>query len=156
MIRRRRHPIDLLLARCVETPEGCWIFQGHTNAFGYGRVSVADKTGRRRKTMTHRVTYEYFRADIPDGLPLDHLCRVRACANPWHLEPVSQWENVLRSDIAMKTHCKNGHPYTPENTYWQPTPTRRTHVCRRCRTCATESLRRYRQRNSLTAAQATA
>jgi hypothetical protein len=80
-----------------------------------------------------------------DGLVLDHLCRVRACVNPMHMEPVTARENTLRGESfsaihAAKTHCVNGHPFTAENTYvpkdrpWQ----------RCCRQCPRESRhRRY-------------
>jgi hypothetical protein len=71
---------------------------------------------------------------IPEGLQIDHLCRVRECANPAHLEAVTCRENLLRGDTvtahnANKTHCVNGHEYTPENT----AITR--DGCRRCRIC---------------------
>jgi len=40
--------------------------------------------------------YEYFKGPVPDGLELDHLCRVRSCCNPDHLEPVTHKENIRR------------------------------------------------------------
>ena len=86
--------IDRILDRIGETPDGCWIFTGALSAAGYGVVS---RGGRGEgNVFTHRATYEHFIAEIPAGLDLDHLCRVRACCNPWHLEPVTRKENVLR------------------------------------------------------------
>ncbi len=90
---------------------GCWIWRGAVNRAGYGAFSV-DGTTRR----AHRVSYELRVGPIPEGLHLDHLCRVRACVNPAHLEPVTHAENVRRGARAGQTHCKRGHEFTPENT----------------------------------------
>lgn len=124
--------IDRVMARVTETEMGCWEFSGSLNAAGYGVVG----RGRRGEgnALSHRVTYEFFVANVPEGLDLDHLCRNRACCNPWHVEPVTRIENVSRGLRAPgygpreRTHCKQGHEFTPENTYQYGTR-------RRCKTC---------------------
>lgn len=68
---------ERLFARITEAPDGCWHWDGSRASGGYGEI-VWD--GRRRRA--HRVTYEYFITEIPEGLDLDHLCRVRHCVNP--------------------------------------------------------------------------
>lgn len=85
--------IDQVLAQCVDVA-GCWVFTGYTSKGGYGLIHVPGSAGR--MVQTHRVTYEHFVGAIPDGLEPDHLCRVRACCNPWHLEPVTHAVNVQR------------------------------------------------------------
>ena len=112
---RPRPVIDRLLARTVEDGNGCWVFTG-ARFLGYGVIGLG---GRKDGTgLTHRVSYRYFIGDIPPGLDLDHLCRNRACCNPWHLEPVSRQVNVdrgLRSKAEWakrRTHCALGHPLT--------------------------------------------
>ncbi len=70
---------------------GCWIWQRHTVPSGYGRIK---RDGRVQ--LAHRVFYAERYGPIPRGLQLDHLCRVRACVNPEHLEPVTCAENVRR------------------------------------------------------------
>jgi hypothetical protein len=97
--------------------QGCMLWTGYITSQGYGRLSV-----RRRMMLAHRVSYELTFGLIPDGLPLDHLCRTPACVAPLHLEPVTQRENTLRgvgpaAVNARKTHCPQGHPYNEANTY---------------------------------------
>jgi hypothetical protein len=85
---RRRSPVDYLEQdRGYETP--CWIWQHATFSNGYG---VINRDGFRG--CAHRFFYE--RANGATGLVLDHLCRVKRCVNPEHLEPVTQAENVQR------------------------------------------------------------
>lgn len=88
----------------------CWVWVGARTAAGYGQLNL-----RYRRTYAHRAAYETWRGPIPDGLHIDHLCRVRACANPWHMEPVTREENWMRgvgapAVNARKTHCDYGHP----------------------------------------------
>ena len=98
----------------------CWIYTGAKTRGGYGSIGIGGRSGGNQ--YTHRVSYELHVGPIPDGLDLDHLCRVRACFNPAHLEPVPRLTNLHRSPLtwqsnASKTHCPKSHEYTPENTY---------------------------------------
>lgn len=79
---------------CPES--GCWLWQGEINRNGYGRVWVDGK-----RLMAHRVVYELLHEPIADGLVLDHLCKVRRCCNPEHLDPVTPRENTLRGDAVL-------------------------------------------------------
>jgi len=96
----------------------CWEWAACLNRGGYGQF----KYKRETSLAAHRRIYQWFVGTIPDGLELDHLCRVRHCVNPAHLEAVTHRENGLRGQspvalAAQQTHCANGHPFTPENTY---------------------------------------
>lgn len=100
----------------VELADDCWVWVGARNDRGYGEFSI-----RSRRIKAHRWSYEYLRAEIPEGLSLDHLCRNRACVNPWHLEPVTRSVNLRRGNTtrthcSSRTHCPYGHPYDAENT----------------------------------------
>lgn len=114
-----------------DSETGCWVWGTHIMPNGYGRLG---------RFLAHRLSYEAFVGPIPAGLVLDHLCRNRSCCNPDHLEPVTQYENVVVRGVtsvshinALKTHCINDHEFTAENTYIS---IRRTGVPRRhCRTC---------------------
>jgi hypothetical protein len=110
-----------LLSRVV-IEGGCWRWTGFIDRKGYGRIGPR---------LAHRATYELLVGPIPDDLPLDHLCSNPACVNPAHLEPVTTAENNQRA-MRRRTHCGNGHPRTPENTYMH----RDTRYCRRCRAAA--------------------
>jgi hypothetical protein len=92
----------------------CWIWQGRLNPDGYGQAAELRRRGL--PGSAHAVAYVLLKGPVPKGLELDHLCRVRACINPDHLEPVTHHENMRRGVQATKTHCKRGHEFTPENT----------------------------------------
>ena len=98
-----------------EPNTGCWLWALSTSWGGYGSVKWGGRT-----RQAHRVAYEELRGPIPEGLTIDHLCRVRSCVNPAHMEPVTRGVNVLRgigisSHCAHKTHCKHGHQLGGEN-----------------------------------------
>lgn len=78
--------------RIIRDSSGCWLWDGHLGRNGYGSIHVD-----RRPRYAHRVVWELERGPIPAGLTLDHLCRVRRCVNPDHLEPVSSAENIRRA-----------------------------------------------------------
>lgn len=108
-------PLDRVFDGMVEDENGCWRWRGMHSQQGYGLIK---HDGRR--LMVHRVAYEILIGDIPPGLFTDHLCRVRDCANPWHLDPVPNGVNVLRgigyaARNARKTHCPQGHPLAGPN-----------------------------------------
>lgn len=139
--------IDRIMAKVSESEAGCWIWQGGDNGIGYGVVGLGGQRGPR--AYVHRLTYEHFIAEIPNGLVLDHLCRTTLCCNPWHLEPVTNRVNLLRGVgisalAAAATSCKHGHEFTPQNTYVYPKSGHRS-----CRECAKHYQRRLRaQRRS--------
>lgn len=125
---------DRFMAK-VEVTDGCWLWKASVNNQGYGRFSVES-----RAQYAHRVAFVLFRGPVPDGLVIDHLCRVRRCVNPAHLRAVTQRENILAegslSDSrvrAMKTHCLRGHPFDAANTLVNKHGHR---ACRMCRDAA--------------------
>ena len=140
--RMRITPAERFWAR-VDRSQVCWLWQGYKIHGGYGRI-----TRDNRPILAHRYAYELVWGLIPDGLTLDHLCRVRHCVNPFHLEPVTNRENTLRGTNfiavnAKKTHCPQGHVYDDKNTKWSAD--RR----RYCRACKCDARRRRRQRQAL-------
>ena len=123
--------------RTVRIPwSGCWVFTGYVFNSGYGGLRVRGTPGN-DKYFVHRLSYELLIGAVPDGKQLDHLCRVRCCLNPAHLEPVTHRENVLRGISLPKawktwrsrTHCNHGHAFDENNTIL----TKQGH--RRCRIC---------------------
>lgn len=111
----------------------CWLWAAGKDRYGYGQFSVAGHL-----VKTHRLAYELLVGPIPAGLQIDHLCRVRSCVNPDHMEPVSCRENVLRGAgvtavNATKTKCPSSHEYSVANTYIYPDGSRKCLECNRLR-----------------------
>lgn len=118
-------------------PNGCWLWWGRRTEDGYGIFGIPKRA--------HRVAYELFIGPIPDGMQLDHLCRVRHCVNPAHLEVVTGKENTLRGNTitglnAQKTHCPANHPLEGDNLYIDARGGRACVICRR------EAVRRYQRK----------
>lgn len=143
MKRRCADPIDRLMDHVIVRPgplvgSPCWICTYTLNGNGYAKMEVGGKSVR-----AHRVSYEHFVGPIPEGLTVDHLCKVRHCVNPEHLEAVTQGENIGRGDapsaIAHRTNeCKRGHSladaYTNGGGF------------RNCRVCVQTRQAEYRRR----------
>lgn len=115
----------------VYKTESCWLWTASKSHGGYGRFKVG-----KRMAPAHRFSYEMIKGPIPSGLFLDHLCRVRACVNPDHLEVVTGRENTLRgfgpSGLnSRKTHCSKGHEFKEENIYWDSKGARNCRICRK-------------------------
>lgn len=99
----------LMVNRTVDA-NGCWLWTGHVEkTTGYGRFSFQG-----RACSVHRLAYETWVGPIPAGLHIDHLCRVRTCMNPAHLEAVTQAENNRRAREAyyVGKFYACGHPQT--------------------------------------------
>lgn len=101
----------------------CWTWAASLNATGYGKFKLDHWTS----VLAHRWSYEAMRAPIPDGLTIDHLCRNRACVNPWHLEPVPIGVNRNR---ARRSHCQRGHAMVGHNVAIDRDGKRRCRACR--------------------------
>jgi hypothetical protein len=136
--RRKRHePLDLARVWTaeerfwakVDKSGDCWLWTSYTVA-GYGRFLIDE-----HPLLTHRLSWLYSTGDFPpEGMEIDHLCRVTRCVNPAHLEVVTRRENQRRGygatgKNARKTHCLRGHPFAGRNLIT------RCNGERGCRTC---------------------
>lgn len=116
-----------------ETKAECWEWIGAKSADGYGTLRIDGTTA-----YMPRFAYELLIGPVGVGLEPDHLCRNRGCVNPWHLEPVTHRENILRGESpqainARKTHCIRGHKFTPENTRRDNSGGRSCRACQKMR-----------------------
>jgi HNH endonuclease len=121
--------IEASVTRVTET--GCWVWQKALTELGYARIGLKGKARH-----AHKVSYETFVGPVPKGLELDHVCKVRCCVNPAHLEPVTRYENMRRSSVwqyrKVKTHCQRGHELVGDNVYTAPSLGNK-YLCRACK-----------------------
>ena len=128
---RKTGPEYMQLSR--DTPGKCWPWQGSLSSHGYGMFIHDGK-----RTYAHRVTYETAHGALPEGMTVDHTCRVRSCVNPDHLEAVSRADNLRRAvkhrrpQKARLGHGACDHGNT--DLYVDPSGKRVCRVCRRERT----------------------
>src|SRR5436190_1955012 len=119
--------------------DGCWVWTGACHPVGHGRFNVGDQT----TVYAHRWAWIAANGPVPDGLVLHHKCFNPPCVNPDHLEPVTHGENLRAGprgpafELSRRTHCPQGHEYTPENTV------RRKGWGRACRECDRIASSRY-------------
>lgn len=138
------------LDRNIAAPDaaGCWRWGGYVNESGYGVARIGGKS-----MPAHRAVYAALRGEVPQALDLDHLCRVRDCVNPDHLEPVTRRVNVLRgvgagAQNARKTHCEKGHLLEGDNLV----PWAKYRMCRECTRANDRSKARNRRAKARAAA----
>lgn len=127
----------------LDTP--CHVWTGG-RTYGYGRVCVRLST-EKRSYSTHRLVYEAVVGRISPGLQLDHLCRIRACVNAQHLEPVTPRINTLRGEapsaaFASRVECERGHHLGGDNV--QLGGNRGGRPCRKCHLAANRRIARHR------------
>ena len=142
--RYRRHGDPLHRDRMFMQPEGdrfwskvdatgpCWLWLAGRGSHGYGLFHL---NGTGKTVYAHRYAWQSLVGEIPDGLQVDHLCRVRDCVNPDHLQPVTQTVNIQRgnspSAIAKRSGlCRKGHDRS--DAYIRPSG------YPECRTCIRE------------------
>ena len=114
--------------RVMEDP--CWVWTGTLNN-GYPRMNIDGAM-----MLMHRHVM-----GAPAGSHVHHLCGVRSCVNPEHLEVMTaDQHNELHANVRAETsHCRNGHKYTEESSYIRPDG------ARRCRTCKAISNKKRNQ-----------
>lgn len=112
--------------------EACWEWSGEHGAKGYARFR-----GEEGENQAHRFSYQLLVGELLGDLTIDHTCGNTGCVNPFHLEQVPGLENTKRA-AQRRTHCRRGHPFTPENTYRGRDGKGR--VYRSCRQCNIDRL----------------
>lgn len=133
----------------------CWLFKPHRSG-RYGQLRRDKETGQAKgdHVSAHVYAWEFFRGPIPEGLQIDHLCRVTRCCNPDHLDVVPARINILRSTgpaavNAVKEFCKRGHSLSGDNLVLVPGG----RMCRECRRASWREYQRNRRKNLMAGGQ---
>lgn len=154
----------------VETDNGCIVWTGSLDRYGYGRFRLTMQ-GQKRQTGAHRIAWLAFEGDIPAGdYVVDHLCRNRACVNTAHMRivtnaintqcgaaPVANRETlglpVRRRnqksrvrEVSGREMCIHGHPWVEENIYRRVDKAGYAHAD--CIMCIRDRMERYRSRHA--------
>ena len=116
--------------RQVMGPDGCVVSTYSVGSHGYAQVGWTEN-GRTVMHLVHRLVYQVVYGPVPDGMTVDHICRNRRCVNWMHLRLLSNRVNATLNGNALKTHCKRGHEFTPENTRYNTAGYRECVTCRR-------------------------
>lgn len=125
---------ERLMKRTVVDGQGCFVWQGPVTLKGYIMYQH-----RKWRTAGHRVVYMISKkVELATEAFVCHTCDERRCWNPGHLFVGDAKANNNdcagkgRHHNAVKTHCKYGHEFTPENTYLKVTPNTTMRACRTC------------------------
>lgn len=90
-----------------EPNTGCWLWEGAMRSFGYGEIAVKRIKTIQNTRLAHRAIFMMLCGPIPDGMVLDHVCRVRSCVNPDHLRIVDRTTNCMEnSEAPFAQHAK--------------------------------------------------
>lgn len=138
---------DRLWDKVNKTPS-CWLWMAAKMPKGYGKFNLEGAPW-----LAHRLSLLMHNGNISSGQVVDHICKNTSCVNPAHLELVSQGENIRRGDArricratwATKSHCAQGHKFTPENTVWHNSADR-DRPRRKCKTCQSAWTKSYRSK----------
>lgn len=132
-----RDPDERFKEKVFVTSCGCWIWLGKPDKDGYGIFFIDGK-----QVKAHRYSYIKKRGPIKKGLEIDHLCRIRCCVNPGHMEAVTHKKNMSRGKFAnsRKTHCPKGHPYSGDNLFIN-----KSNGGRQCKTCMKRNRKRSKK-----------
>lgn len=128
---------DRFWDKCIPEPNsGCWLWHGATTSHGYANIRWCGPM-----VIAHRLAYETLVGAIHNPMVIDHLCRMRCCVNPAHMEPVPMAVNTARGEneaavvastrarAAAMTHCLRGHELTASNTIARPNGGRSCRAC---------------------------
>ena len=120
--------LERFAARRLEQEAGCWKYPGGSRKpSGHIFVNIRRPHSRFRNLGLHIVAYVAKNGPVPQGKEVSHDCRNPWCFNPDHLQARTRREH-FHYDHAAVTHCKHGHEFTAENTYWY----RGLRDCRAC------------------------
>jgi hypothetical protein len=95
----------------VNKSEDHWLWTGAVQSNGYGTFHFQGHQHR-----APRISFYLTHGHWPEP-QVDHLCAIRLCIRPDHLEEVTAFQNMRRAFGGTDAHCKNGHPRFEGSSY---------------------------------------
>lgn len=98
--------LERFKTKIMVASDGCHLWMGYRHLKGYGGTHVGGKA-----VYAHRLAWQIANGPIPEGMVIDHICRVRCCVNPRHLRLVTNRQNVTENSLSVvaentrKTRC---------------------------------------------------
>jgi hypothetical protein len=102
-------PVAHFLGGLIVQPSGHWRYGLQVNSEGYASICFDGE-----KHYAHRFSCELYNGPIPFGFDVDHLCRLRWCVAPMHLQAVPRSVNIRRA----YRECKRGHDLEDPANYY--------------------------------------
>lgn len=129
------HAIAHILSRCADAGDGCLLWTGARN--GGTRYAVVCVRGK--LWVAHRFLWVQQHGAIDRKVQLEPTCGHRHCLNLAHWR--IKTKTVKPPPKSLGTHCKRGHRFAPETTWFQKQPN--GGISRRCAICAKAYQRKY-------------
>lgn len=134
---------------------GCWISRYSTGSHGYAQVGWSLRghpSGKKNQmVLAHRASWVAVNGQVPLGMTIDHLCKVRRCVNPDHLRMLPNYENARRingQDWPIGT-CRRGHSVEFLVPVARRAKNGERRMGRTCQLCARVLQAEYRERRRM-------
>lgn len=95
----------------VNQQTGCWVWQGSVKN-GYGEIRLMRP--KRHNAYVHRVMFEHYHRPLLDGELVMHVCDLKLCCNPRHLQAGTKQTNAVDAVVKGRPMGASRTRITPD------------------------------------------